>query len=176
MQRLETREPALEPDLADIVVVQIHERDAQVRQHVEQARGLQQVLRVAPVAGPLGNHDLARARSQKGLGGRADDGRVRVDRGPALVLDEIRLQEHASPCSRRRTNRFQASEDDVGQVALVIRRGKQRHLRCARDGEVGGRVGRAPAAGRYDRPGGQGRQECAAADRGGLVDLVGRVW
>ena len=104
-----------------LVVVQVDERDAMVPQHVAQAAGLHQVLDVAPVPRPLGDDHLGGSLALAQLDGGSDDVGVRVDHPIAVILDQVRLQDHALAGQRHLGAKgLVLALQHTGQVALVV--------------------------------------------------------
>ncbi len=121
---LQLRQPAQVEALDRLVVVEIDERHLVMSQHVAQAARRDQVLDVAPVAGPLGDDHLGGPFATAQLDDGGDQVRMRVDHLVAVILDQIRLEDHPFAFERHLgPERFILSAYDIGNIRAVVAHG-----------------------------------------------------
>ena len=154
---LEAREAAPQRHLPHVVLVEVDEADALVLQVIVEAGAREQVLRVAAVARAFADDDRRGAGAAERDGRADDDHRVGVDRGARLVLDHVRLEEHARPRTSTPSSR-EPAPDQRREVDVVGARRQQRDRRPIERLEVarvvrrgGGRPRRRAAAPRPRR-------------------------
>ena len=88
---LKTGKRALQRYDCDVIVIEVHEPYSLLPQLIVQSRRRQKVLHVAPVAGPLADDHLGRARSPARDRRARNHVRMRVDHRVELVFHHVRF-------------------------------------------------------------------------------------